>query len=339
MEQDKNIPIHQLTPPWKKYAGAEPLDRLLDQSLLAVDRQEGPAGRYRGRMKFDHMALMGPPGRLQGGLHCVGRCFPILKRIPEHQGENPFPCAFYVRLGKPLPLFKDVDFTAGYARRGPRQWHLTTRFSGTERLDAALWPADGRPEFMPEHWSSWRDRYRKALQDSRRDKVTLFGMNYERTAELMWTTFETTQDEWGRNSLRRFEVEPGRYSLSFMCYHLDILGAMAQREAQEWAPHFTTHVALGLKAERIPAGSRLLAIADRLSKRPDRFSTLPPVIVNGEKRSTTIARTILTDEDFSEIHAYGWVSVHPISVERMATIVGQFTRAEAEAKAEAKMGT
>lgn len=328
MPQSSKITTHQLTPPWEKHLCSDSLDRMLDQSLQQFEPGVRSRASYEGRMKFDDLALMGPPGRLQGGLHCVGRLFPILRRIAEHRDKETFPCAFHANLGKAIPLFETVTFTAEYHSSEKPGWALTTRFMETDRLNAALWSMSNRTLLSPDAWLDWRRRYEEQRDSPERENLILFGTNYQRTEDLMWCTFGPNSENAHTRAQDRFAVDEGSYGLSFVCYHLDILGALAQRRATEWSPHFTTHVSLALATERLPRDRKLLAIGDRSGLRPSRLSRLRPVHVDGEMRGTTTTGVLLTDESFSTVYSYGWVSVHPISHERMSSLIEKFKAIE-----------
>lgn len=332
MSQPRNVTVTQLTPPWEKHTCSESLDRLIEESLQQLERSSPTPARYKGQMKFDNLALMGPPGRLQGGLHCVGRLFPILRKISEHPDEQTFPCAFYTRLGRAIPLFEEIDFTATYHSTTEQEWRLTTRFQGTDRLNAALWSIKNRDLLSPDAWRPWQERFEAACNSDKREDLVLFGTSYQRTEDLMWCSFGPNPDDTELKSLQRFAVSDSDYGLAFVCYHLDILGALAQRKTMEWTPHFTTHVSLALAGDRVPRDRKLIAIADRSGMRPDPLSALRPVSINGQERGTTTTGVLLTDETFSTVYAYGWVSVHPISSERMSSLVEKFQKSQAAQK-------
>ncbi len=147
--------------PWGDAAGWKPLDTLVEDSLLSMKELErSPDGihRFRGEMKFAHQALMGPPGRLQGGLHCVARIFPLLRRISIHEHASTFPCRIYVRLEKGLPLHETVPYEASYQRSKDGSWWITSRFCDTDKLDAGAWSVGNSPLLDSAHWAPWRDR-------------------------------------------------------------------------------------------------------------------------------------------------------------------------------------
>lgn len=312
------------TDPWAAMKDVPPLDELFEQSVQDVrELDPAPDGRRRfeGEMEFGHMALMGPPGRLQGGFHCVARLFPILSRISGHDPERTFPCGINVRLLKPVPLFKTVKFEAKYKDEDERWW-LTTRFSESERLDAAAWSLESTAGFDPSQWKSWRAAYEKAENGATKQTRTILGLPYIECDDVFWARVRgVNADE--QSDVQRFRAADGHLSLPFLCYHLDVIGALAFAFERE-RPHFTTQVSLALSGEIIPHDETLLCMANRSSVREDPFSTARPLDIDGKQVGTQFIEVLLVNESFSHIYAHGWVAAHPMDPDLMLKMTQRF---------------
>lgn len=311
--------------PWTFLPQTDPLDDLVDKSVCSVKSAGEPHGEmsfFEGSMKFDNMALMGPPGRLQGGLHCVARTFPILHRIETHKKKRMFPCAINVRLAKAIPLFQEVPFTATYSE-GENGWWLTSRFLKTDRLDAAAWQLPNRPLLSETEIARWKAAHRQALEEKTRQEVRIMGLDYVGTSELFWGIVPAGSPHDKKSPVHRFLTREGKLSLAFLCYHLDIVGAIALA-VQLQQPRFTTHVALTIAGDTIPTDETLLFIADRSSEEPDKHSKARPVTIRGEKYGTSILETLLVNESFTKVYGHGWVGSHPIDIERMMKLRDNF---------------
>ncbi|MCB0220204.1 MAG: hypothetical protein KDH09_10955 [Chrysiogenetes bacterium] len=310
--------------PWAAMKDVPPLDVLFDQSVQHVrELDPHPDGRRRfeGEMEFGHMALMGPPGRLQGGFHCVARLFPVLSRISGHDESRTFPCGINVRLLKPVPLFKKVAFEAKYKDEGDRWW-LTTRFAGSERLDAAAWSLESSASFDPSQWESWKKSYERAEASPGKQTRVIMGLPYVESEDLFCAKVRGVgADE--QSDVQRFRTEDGHLSLPFLCYHLDVIGALAFAFERE-CPHFTTQVSLALSGEVIPHDETLLCLTNRKTMRPDAFSTARPLEIKGKEVGTQFIEVLLANEDFSHIYAHGWVAAHPMDPQLMLKMTQRF---------------
>lgn len=317
----KRINRIEMTPPeqdpWRYYPDDGPIEDLLERSIVAMEQAlGGRAGQrcFEGTARYDSLSLMGPPGRLQGGLHCVGRLFPILHRIPDHTPE--YPCAFFARLGRVINLQEDVPFEARFGREPSGRWWLSTRFGGTERLDAAVWQPRHTHTLQPVHWSALKDRYLAARESSERGQLSMMGLRLESIDDLFWSVIQPEQHRDPGAGLARFLTAPDEFGLAFVCYYLDAVGALSQVYLRG-VPHFTTQLALTLATPRIPADEPLLIIADRRTTRPFPLSSARPVEVQGTAYGTTIGEILLADPDFSRIWAHGWLAAHPMDVAKI----------------------
>lgn len=305
--------------PWGDTTGWKPLDTLVDDSLLSLQegsRRSDGIHRYHGEMKFAHPALMGPPGRLQGGLHCVARIFPIVRRIGHHEHADTFPCRIYVRLEKGLPLNETVPYEANYHRNPDGSWWITSRFCDTDRLDAGAWSVGRSPLLDPAHWESWKARFERAATDPGQKSMRIMSTEYLFAEELFWTVIDPAAPAAPGTMLKLFEADGGHYSVAFICFYLDIIGALS-KAVDGFNPQFTTQVALEISQERIPVNESLLIIADRGTRRPAEHSRARPVVINGEEQGTTIVQTLLASRDFSRVYAHGWVATHPIDTKKV----------------------
>jgi len=305
--------------PWGDISSWKPLDTLVDDSLLSMEelgRQPDGIHRFRGEMKFAHQALMGPPGRLQGGLHCVARIFPLLRRISVHEHASTFPCRIYVRLEKGLPLHETVPYEANYFRSDGGVWWINSRFCGTDKLDAGAWSVGDNHLLDPTHWTAWRDRFAVASKNPSRQMSQVMATEYEHADDLFWTITDPGKVRMPGSMLRLFEAGEGYFSVAFICFYLDIIGALS-KALEGYRPQFTTQVALEISQEKVPVGEPLIVIADRSSRRPAEHSRARPVEVNGELQGTTIVQTLLASRDFSKVYAHGWVATHPIDTKKI----------------------
>ena len=81
----------------------------------ATTTVDGSETTFQGQARFSP-SLVGPPGRLHGGLHAYARIFPILERLEAHRNVQTFPCRIVLGLYRPLPLDESVTFAGSYSR-------------------------------------------------------------------------------------------------------------------------------------------------------------------------------------------------------------------------------
>lgn len=307
--------------PWGDVTGWKPLDTLIDESLLSYTETgvANGARHFAGEMKFGHPALMGPPGRLQGGLHCVARIFPLLRRVQEHDPAATWPCRIYVRLERALPLYETIPWEAAYRRHVNGQWWITSRFAGTDKLDAACWSVPKTEHLDSRRWDRWRERFTAASSRPDLRKVKVMATEYESHGDLFWTRVDPAQIRTPGQMLRLFEAGEGHLSLAFVCFYLDVIGALS-KALDGFRPQFTTLVSLELGTDRIPSNEPLLLIADNSTRRPAEHSRARPVEINGQLEGTDIVQTLLVPADFSKVYAHGWVATHPIDLKKMTAL-------------------
>jgi ketopantoate reductase len=155
------------------YGDDEALDPMLERrhrirseiarSIESFELEEDGPGELtvRGVSRFGP-SLVGPPGRLHGGLHAYARLFRILEEIPAHDGARTFPCRATLRLGKPIMLGEPVAFEGRY-RHDADGYTLEIRHDETERLSGTVRSvaAEGDP------LARFRDPYARARRSPR----------------------------------------------------------------------------------------------------------------------------------------------------------------------------
>lgn len=301
-----------------KQSDVPAVDALLAQSvksLVELPALRAGQRRFQGQMNFDHVALVGPPTRLQGGLHGPGRTYTILDAIAHHNHATTFPSGYSVRIGSGIQLFKPVSFTAEY-QSSAAGWQLATKFEDSDKLAGLAFSlAPTHPVFSPDILNSWRGRY-EAAKPSAGESIRILSIPHFATPELFWAEFDFQQLFGAAPGLRRFTQDGESVGLSFMTFYLDNVAILSQATLLQ-NPMFTIQIGIAFRTGQIPSRQKLLILADRRNVASPPFPTAKPVLVRGREEHSRIVNVILTDADFTTIYAHGWATGHPMNIELM----------------------
>ena len=303
----------------KAIHAAPPTDFLLEE-VLAADWDGGAtlAGGKPviGEMLFDHVGLRGPPGRLHGGLHCVARTRTILERIPGLGAGELFPYAFTVQLGAAIPLGRPIPFEAKFSRREDESWWFTSRFDGSDRLNAAAWSLESKDILTGEELERWHKRYLANKDSPDLQERPGVGVKMVGNHDLSWMHTDESMIQGSWDPIRRYVAREGFFSSTFLCVYVDNIGAMTRSLPGSMSPYFTTRVSIMLTERDIPTSQPILFLGDRAGMHPSRFTKARPVKVAGKEESTMTTEVIAVSEDFTRVYARGWVDSHPIDIKR-----------------------
>lgn len=275
-------------------ATAEDVRRDLSTAIQSLSIQED--GTFSGSALFGP-ALVGPPGRLHGGLHAYVRTLQLLDAVlPGVSG----PKHLRLDLLKALRLEREAPFSGTAA--GGEDWRLTSRFLNNERLCAEIQRGTHAPEAVLEHFAALRDADGTPMSFMAAESVpvkagsTLVSMAAERPALL----------DHG-DPINRFLQPDGSADAVWMCGALDFLAAVVQGFG--WHRHvLTVRIELTLAAERLEGP--VLVLGDRQT-RPDPRVSLAPVQIGDALKGPHAVSVLLTDPELSEAYAWGEVTLQP----------------------------
>ena len=271
-----------------------------------VEVREASAGRVHlvGTSRFG-TSLVGPPGRLHGGLHAYARIFPILAKVPGHDAATTFPCRIELDLYRPLPLDESVPFEATYSR-DESGFVLDVRHADTVRLASRAHTATG----VDPRLAWFRDAYARSHAEAPEREIKAQGdvpMRMHR--ELVVMPMDRTMRTTGSPTFAKFADEDGRVDLAAMCVALDLVGAVTQGYA--WTSRiFTARIDLVLERDAVPGDVDLVLLADRRSE-PDLDCPLRPVSIPGGEAGPTKVRVLLADASFERAYAHGTFTIVP----------------------------
>lgn len=276
----------------------------LDAMVESLDSVPAPDGALlvSGRMRFG-TSLVGPPGRLHGGLHAYARTLAVLDRIPAHDPRTTYPVRLDLALYRPLPLDESVDFHARYAR-DERGYELVCDHAEREKLRAIATPArDVDPGLAWFRSAYERVRSRPPLHTITAHRDVPVAVHDELLAVEL-----TPAVRGGSPSLARFVGDDGVLGAPVVCVALDLLGAVTQGYA--WQSRiFTARIDLVLTAASFASERPLLALSDRRSEPDAEARVRPAALRDGTLVPPTKVRVLLTDETVSEALAYGTLTL------------------------------
>lgn len=261
---------------------------------LIVDLREHPsdsgAHALSGVMRFGK-ALEGPPGRLHGGFHAHVRTLPILDRVSSHESARSFPCALDVDIRQALSLEQDVLFDAQYQSTADG-WSLTTRFDGSDRLQATLRSLPREPLLTRDELAHYKALYEQSLPPE--SQFRMFGVSVSLGAKLIFVQGQDPRATTPGSQLADLTDEHGAFGPALIAAQLDAVGAVAQGTRMRH-PHFTKRIELAYAAASIPAETEFVFFSDRTSIEENTGSTTREVEINGRRWGTARIRVALVD--------------------------------------------
>lgn len=247
--------------------------------------------------------LVGPPGRLHGGLHPMVRLVEpsILAGLPR---ETPLRLDLGLRAGIPLDATTAFD---GELTRSGDDFDLVTRFGGDDRLVARASSRLGGFDLAEAH-----DEYRACTREPEVRNILARGTIPTRvgrkTVSLsMDSSFFAVPD----NAMDGYRMRDGGFDEAFAGVALDLIGAVAVAIVHR-THLFTTHLEFDVHRRTIPRETTLVATASIVRAHPDPNSSVKPVEVRGELVPPTRVPVLLTDADFDELFVTGFVTVVPV---------------------------
>lgn len=248
-------------------------------------------------------ALVGPPGRLHGGLH------PMLRVIaPLTLAGIPVTTPVHAELDlrASVPLGETTPFE-GELRSSGTDFDFVSRFGREGRLVATA-----GSQLEASDVGVFADEYRACASLPEQRNILARGSIPTRVGQQ---TVSLTMDAGffavAGNEMDAYRMRDGGFDEALAGVALDLIGAVAVAFARK-THLFTTHLSLDFHVRRLPTDTPLLATASILRARPDEGSTVKPVDVRGELVPPTRVPVMLTDPLFREPYVTGSVTVIPV---------------------------
>lgn len=288
------------------------IDRSVMESLRElVTETEGDLVRFRGSMTFG-AELVGPPGRVHGGIHPLVRTLPILARL-RGTTEAPKRVTIDASLQKALPLDTPVAFDGTY-RDGPEGYRLESRFLESDRLRATATP----PTAADLPTGDALARFASVFEASEREPgsvLKVIGVPYRVSPSAITLDLRSHDAIEAGSHLRRCIHADGSLGLTALCTQLDAVGATG-RGALMRHPHFTKHITLAFDLEGLEVGTPLLLVADRTTIVEDSEPDAPKVDIRGTLFGGARIEVVAVDAAFTRCFAHGFVYAHPVDPAR-----------------------
>lgn len=248
--------------------------------------------------------LVGPPGRLHGGLHPMVRLFAPLTALGVSES---LPLHVELSLRAALPLGIETPFTGTRTRTEDASgFRVETHFGDEGRLDAeantSLREA-GLEVFVEEH--------RACLEAPEIKRILARGsvplrIGTKTVSAVMDAAFFATPSE-----VSAYRAHDGTFDEAFAGVALDLLGAVAVAVVHK-THVFTTHLSLDFHVRKVPAGTPLVALSSIVRSAPDATSSVKPVEVNGVLVPPTRVPVLLADAALTTPFVSGTVTVVPV---------------------------
>jgi hypothetical protein len=278
----------------------------------AIDRFEESARtettvRFTGEL-FAGPALVGPPGRVHGGLHPVLRLAAPLERLTGRALSSHGPVVLECALYRAIPLETKLAFE-GELEHTSSGFRLFTRVGGTERLDA--WARSLAPEEAAIDLEPWREAMREDLTTAEMKTFLVRGSVPLRVGRrLVSMHVDDAFFALENQEIARYRREDGTFDTAFVTMALDVVGACTAGFA--WNMHlFTTRLEVVLVREPSLDAGPLVVLGDLRGLRPRTGSTLPTVTIDGVERAETELPVVLARADLEEVFAHGVVTIYP----------------------------
>jgi hypothetical protein len=258
----------------------------------------------RGRMRFGP-SLVGPPGRLHGGLHAYARTLALLERLPSHDPATTYPVRLTLGLYRPLMLEESVAFGGTY-RRDERGYELVVDHAENEKLRSIARPASDVDPCLA--W--FREAYTRVRDREPIRRVEARGVPLEIHEEVFVMRVTDALRNDPAQSLARFALEDGAIDAPVICVALDVIGAATQ--GYGWYSRiYTARMDLVLTRPSIPTGVELIALSDRRGAVDLEARARPAALSDGTIAPPTKIRVLLPDSSVFEAFAYGTLTLVP----------------------------
>lgn len=298
------------------YSGAEAVAPEIERRLrirkeiedsiesLEIEETADGAQTFRGVARFGP-SLVGPPGRLHGGLHAYARLFRPLAAMPAHDPASTFPCRATLSLGRAIYLEEPVPFEGRYTRDA-EGYRLEIRHGEGDRLVGTLRSTaiEGDP------LAPFRDPYARART---RPPLAEVQAQYDQQARIDEELVLLRVDPAARRELRSVSqvVAPDNsVDAMFHCVQLDVVGAVVA--GWQLQGHcYTVALDLTIVRERAEPDADLVVMGHRTT-RPDPDSPFRPVEVRGELVGPIVVDVALADAALETLYAFGTVTMLPV---------------------------
>lgn len=248
-----------------------------------------PDGAFTGAACFGP-ALVGPPGRLHGGLHAYARLVSVWQAL---RGSLPGPVRLQLDILHPLRLGERCPFTGRLD--GDR---LETRFLAHPGLGAVLTPGVSVPPARLARFA--------ALLEADRPQSTLMAAGTVEThigSHLVRMQAGSPAGLDGGDAVARFLPLDGPADMVWSCGTLDLLAAVVQGFG--WRSHVFT-VRMDLTVLSAEVSGPVVLLGDR-ETRIDAAVSLPPLA----GRPARAVSVLMADPGLRSVHAWGEVTLYP----------------------------
>jgi hypothetical protein len=248
--------------------------------------------------------LVGPPGRLNGGLHPALRVFAPLARL-GFSATRPLNVSLSLRAA--IPLEVATPFT-GEAHDDARGFVFRSSFGLDGRLLASASSVLADPEGG---LGAFRDEHAVCTELPELKTILARGSVPMRIGQK---TVQVSMDEAffeKPSEVGAYRTRDGAFDDASAGVVLDLLGAVAVAAVQKTSL-FTTHLELDFHVRSIPRGTALLGLSSVARTEPDTTSGVKPVDVRGTLVPPTRVPVLLADASLETAFVSGFVTVVPV---------------------------
>lgn len=261
--------------------------------------------RVTGSMRFDPV-LVGPPGRLHGGLHAFTRTLALLDWLEIQGVEQLLPIRLDLGLYRKLPLDESVAFSATYTKLGD-EYSFSSDFAERGKLHAVA----GRGSSADSRLGWFADAYRRTRGETPVQTIPAqrdIPMHF--FEDVVVVSLDRAMRDGGSPSFARYVRPDGSLDAMSMCIALDLLGAVTMGFAwKSWS--FTARIDLTFESLVVPAGVDVIMMADRRTEPDPEALVRPAPIGNGTEVGATKVRVLLAEPSFDRAIAHGTITLVP----------------------------
>lgn len=288
----------------------KPVGEALARAIVRLDAHEHcDVTVFDGVARFDPV-LVGPPGRLHGGLHLAARTLTVLDALERHGPGTRGPVQIDVSLGKAIPLDTEVVFDGALVAHDGA-FTLETRFLESNRLKATARSLDAYAP--PERFD--RARIERELASPGR-KIRIFDMPFVLTPSYVYVDVPTVQDP-PMAELAQYAESNANVGAPFVCAALDTVAAVGLGIL--WDNHlFTTHALVTMDTLPIAANDPLIVIAMLAEATAVENSGFTSVRVGERELVTTRVPVVLAKRAGLVPVAHGIFELHPVDPARFS---------------------
>lgn len=259
--------------------------------------------RVTGSMRFDPI-LVGPPGRLHGGLHAYTRTLTLLEWLEIQGVEHLLPIRLDLGLYRKLPLDESVAFSATYTKLGD-EYSFASDFAERDKLHAVASRGTG----VDSRLAWFADAYRRTRGETPIQTIPAQGdvpMSFYE--DVVVAPLDRAMREGGSPSFARYVRPDGSLDAMSICVALDLLAAVTMGFTwRSWS--FTARIDLVFESLVVPRGVDVIAMADRRSEPDPDARVRPALLPDGTEASPTKVRVLLAEPSFEHAIAHGTITL------------------------------